>query len=125
MTFSRRGLLAGAGALFAGFTLPTINAVCAPPKRKAILWVVFVAGSPRSSASFAEFEVGRKSAEDAGFKCLDSRHSILERSKFLAFKEVDEDYARKEEKLIACDPKNSDLQGIAEGVVALWIEVAP
>ncbi|KKL44645.1 hypothetical protein LCGC14_2363600 [marine sediment metagenome] len=124
MVFNRRGLLGGAAAMFAGFTLPTINAVCAPPKRKAILWVIFIAGSARSSANFAQFEVGRKSAEDAGFKCLDSIHSMRERSKFLAYKEVDENYARKEEKITVCDPTNSDLQGIAEGVVALWIEVS-
>jgi len=124
---TRRGLIAGASAMLAGFSVPKLP--LGPAKDNAALWVVFIAGNCRTPVGFKAFEVGQESAKRAGFDVLDSMHNVRERSKFLARKEVDLAYAREQEKLAVyigpiTDLGKSDLQGVAEGVVALWVEVA-
>lgn len=122
---SRRSLIKSASMVLAGFSLPTL----APPKAdRAVLWIVALAGNNRTPQGFEAFEVGQKSARAAGYTVLDSMHHVRERSRFLARKEVSLKYAREQERLsthVKAHPfKNSDLQDIAEGLIALWVEVA-
>ena len=124
---SRRSLLQSASFALAGFTC--VATVPPPAKDRAALWVVLIAGNCRTPMGFKAFEEGQESAREAGYEVLDSLHHVRERSRFLARKEVSLEYARKQEKLAVVvgpieDIGKSDLAEIAEGVVALWVEVA-
>lgn len=126
---SRRGLMQG---MFAGFVIPA--QIPAPTKLVkgdfgllepgAALWCVFVAGNGQTTNGFKAFEEGRRSAEEAGFEVLDSLHQVNKRSRFLARKEVTESYARELEKWTITEPAYPGLHDIADGIIALWVEVA-
>jgi hypothetical protein len=132
MSLSRRGFLEGASAAFVGFTLPGIDKIAAPAKKKdASLWVVFSVGDSRSPGGFKAFEKGKAQVEAAGFEVLDSIHNLLQHSRFLAHKRVSREYADEQEKLVLIgEPEareKSDLLKIGDFVliVAMWVERGP